>query len=98
MDIIKSKHLDFVQQSIIPVQLYSKKVRRFIGTKVSCTCFLKHTLNGHLHVEYGVMKERKLTKDKPCFKAISNDNISFRVSVDHSVCLRLLCDKIGILK
>jgi hypothetical protein len=63
--------------------MFSKYVRRFIGTKV-CVCFMERTLNGHLHVEYGVMKERKIMKDKPCFKVISNENISFCVSGYHS--------------
>ena len=99
MDIIKSKHLDFQSSnSLFRFNCIKKSQKIHRNKSIVYVCFIKHTLNGHLHVEYGVKKERKLMKDKPCFKAISNENISFRVSVYHSVWLRLLCDKIGILK
>jgi hypothetical protein len=47
-------------------------------------CFLKRSLSGHLYVECGVMRERKIMKDKSHFKVISNENISFCVSRHHS--------------
>jgi len=78
VDIIKNKHLGF--QSSNSVQLHSKKFQKIHRNKsIVYVCFMKRTLNGHLHVQYGVMTERKIMKDKPCFKVISSENISFWV-------------------